>query len=281
MTHSRAKFEAVPAPELPVGELVRGKPVGEVADLLPRLFNICRAAQTVAVKRALGQPVSAEWREAAAKEARRDHALKLCITLPARLGIAPLAFRPAWLDFPQELLNMIGGLPADIDELDALMASNANIAPILRGVHNAFPDRACATGQLPPVTAEAFFDGVPMENSLAGRHASHPLMEQIAVRYGHGPLWRTVARLVALDADPAEPNGPLTPAPRGDYGLKITTEHGIVTDVVRVTPTDHLTLRGGILDRALETLPHADMAPLLLDILDPCTPVQIKETVDA
>ncbi|MBT25313.1 MAG: hydrogenase expression/formation protein HupK, partial [Rhodobacteraceae bacterium] len=50
---------ARPAKVLPVAQLVRGKRIEEVADLLPRLFNLCRAAQRAAVRAALGLEVTA------------------------------------------------------------------------------------------------------------------------------------------------------------------------------------------------------------------------------
>lgn len=56
-----------------------------------------------------------------------------------------------------------------------------------------------------------------------------------------------------------------------------------MTRFERVTPTDSLLARGGVLDRTLASLPadKAGLGPLLLDILDPCSPVRLKEVRNA
>ena len=69
------------------------------------------------------------------------------------------------------------------------------------------------------------------------------------------------------------------PAARGQYAVRIGTQGGVVATFDRITPTDHLLAEGGALDRALGCLPavKAGLGPLLLDILDPCSPVRLKE----
>lgn len=44
------RWTAIPAPALPVTRLVIGRPVEAVAETLPRIFNLCRAAQSTAVR---------------------------------------------------------------------------------------------------------------------------------------------------------------------------------------------------------------------------------------
>ncbi|MCE8440702.1 HupK protein, partial [Rhodovulum sulfidophilum] len=58
---------------------------------------------------------------------------------------------------------------------------------------------------------------------------------------------------------------------------------GRVSSFRRWTPTDHLLARGGVLERALASLPRArvELAPLVVDILDPCLPVHFEEAADA
>ena len=53
---------------------------------------------------------------------------------------------------------------------------------------------------------------------------------------------------------------------------------GRVSAFERVTPTDHLTAPGGVLERSLASLgPDAETkAELLLAILDPCAPVTLE-----
>jgi hypothetical protein len=75
----------------------------------------------------------------------------------------------------------------------------------------------------------------------------------------------------------------LVPAARGLYAVAARVEGGRVAAFARVTPTDHLLAPGGVLDRSLAALPadRGALAPLLLDILDPCSPVQVMEAEDA
>ncbi len=48
------KHQPVAAPPLPIARLVASKPVEEVAALLPRVYNLCPAAQGCAARLALG-----------------------------------------------------------------------------------------------------------------------------------------------------------------------------------------------------------------------------------
>ncbi len=83
---SQAALVAQPAPRVPVARLVVGRSVDEVAALLPRLFNLCRSAQSAAVETALGRPVE---ETGIAQEILRDHLLKFHVTWPAFFGFTP------------------------------------------------------------------------------------------------------------------------------------------------------------------------------------------------
>ena len=65
--------------------------------------------------------------------------------------------------------------------------------------------------------------------------------------------------------------------------MTAASQAGHVTQFERVTPTDHMLAPDGILDRTLATLPamKEGLATLILEILDPCTPVRLKEAGDA
>ena len=56
-----------------------------------------------------------------------------------------------------------------------------------------------------------------------------------------------------------------------------------MTAFSRITPTDHLLAPGGVLAQCLATLPadRAGLAPLMLEILDPCSPVRLEEVAHA
>ena len=60
-------------------------PVAAVADRLPRLLNLCRAAQGMAAKRSLGLPTTVDR----TAEILRDHVWTLCITQPTAFGLDP------------------------------------------------------------------------------------------------------------------------------------------------------------------------------------------------
>ncbi|WP_420569659.1 hydrogenase expression/formation protein HupK [Thalassovita sp.] len=262
---------AQPVAALPVADLVRGKPVEDVAELLPRLFNLCRAAQRAAVRTALGLEVTAADMQAVRDEIRREHELKLGVMLPLALGMqvskAPTAF------------------PASPAKFDAFMASDARLAQLLRGVCEAFGQGQAVVGALPLVSPENGFSAGAIENSVAGRVADDPVMQHVEAQHGHGPLWRTVARAVEL-RKLAEgwqpeiirtPRGILAPAARGTYALMATTRENRVETFHRVTPTDHLLATNGILQASLDTLPDRTHAEKLLAILDPCSPVDLTE----
>ena len=113
-------------------------------------------------------------------------------------------------------------------------------------------------------------------------------MQGIAAARGKGPLWRAAARLYDLaaiiDGDLPAVMRPtageaVVPAARGSYAVRIEARGDVVTRFDRVTPTDHLLADGGVLDRSLGTLPatKGGLGNLLLDVLDPCSPVRLRE----
>ena len=79
------------------------------------------------------------------------------------------------------------------------------------------------------------------------------------------------------------PGTAVVPAARGFYAVRAQAQNGRVTELRRLTPTDHLLAPGGILAQSLATLPpeHRDLADLVVDIIDPCVPVRIKEVANA
>ncbi len=309
------------SPGLPLDRLVLGKPVTEVAVLLPRLFSLCRAAQAAAVTTALGRPVAAQAQGAdIGREILRDHLLKLCVTWPGHLGlgaravppIAPLTDpnsdpHPA----PQGLLSRTGAAgsgvakalfgpagtaPATPQDFDHFLASDQGCAPVLRGIDQCFAPGEATAHALPAVDDTTIWGSQAIENSTAARHISHPVMAHLAASRGRGPLWRAAARLfdvqmVLAGALPSPralaPCQATVPATRGVYAVAIETEGDTVTALTRITPTDSLLAPGGVLDLTLASLPadKAGLGPLLLDILDPCAPVRLdpagKEACDA
>ena len=265
------------ATSLPVESLVLGRPAMEVADLLPRIFNVCRVAQGTAARLALG--LSPEGDPVA--EVIRDHVLKLCIVLPR-------AFDWPAIRIPAEPVFLLGpnGLPHSIREMetwdsplaDCANAISADFAP------------AVATCARLPTPADPLADGA-FENSASGRQAHHPLLRSVESDHGRGPLWRYCGLLADLEAAIAgrlpKPvvNGDVTsvPAARGAYALRLRHAGGMVTAMTRRTPTDHLLAPGGALLQSLTSLPHTlrHLADRVIALHDPCIPVIVRQAAHA
>lgn len=259
------------APPLPVEALVLGRKLDEAAEILPRLFNLCRAAQGLAARLALGLPAPAGSSAAIAAERTRDHRLKLCLTLRHGFGLPPL---PIDTD--------LTGLPLTAA---ALLSAPSPVADLARRIAETFAPgiATCAALPTPP---DPLASGA-CENSAAGRQAHHPLLQDIAARHGRGPLWRYAGILADLATPlPAarDTDGIVSvPAARGSYALRITHRDGRVTGITRRTPTDHLLAPGGALLQALSALPPSlqSLAPQVIALHDPCIPVTVKEVQDA
>lgn len=275
--------------DLPVAALVQGRPAAEVADLLPRLFSICREAQGLAVRLALGLPAGPQAGVTVLAEVRRDHLLKLCLHWPALLGLPALGLPPGGLSGdPGPHLLAGTELPCSAADLANWLDEKAGVAPLFAAL-----DRAFAPGEsvadLPLVTPATAHSAGAQENSAAARQAGHPFLRAVEARRGRGPSWRAAACLVEC-VEPALPlpvlladGTAVVPAARGLYAVRAEVAAGRVTALTRRTPTDHLTAPDGALEQALARLPAGKSAliPLVVDILSPCLPVSIREAADA
>ena len=287
---------AEPAPPFPVDALLLGKSCDDVAALLPRLFNLCRSAQAMAVRLALGLPADPEITPLR-QEILRDHVLRLTVVLPGHFGLGPTALQAGWQEGGSELKKTLfgssGALPTSLDEFDAYMNAGNGIGGLWQRIGDLFEPGEAISGNLPYVTTTTA--GTPsalVENTCAARVAEHPVVRGLQDRTGRGPLWRVVARSYDLEAvlDGAplfarspEPGVAHVPATRGMYSVNARAEAGIVTSFSRVTPTDHLQVPGGVLDQTLANLSvtRSGLVSLVMDILDPCSPIRVREMADA
>ncbi|CAN1531384.1 hypothetical protein MCELHM10_01406 [Paracoccaceae bacterium] len=255
-----------------------GRPVDEVATLLPRLFNLCRMAQATAARLALGLPAAVT--DSSADEVIRDHMARLYVTLRQAFGLAPMAPPQA----PAMLAGPSGQLPLDMAGLRLWLQQDTPLAELGRAVQAAFPPDLCVTPLLPGAAPEAR----ALENSPAQRHARHPLMQALAASQGRSPLWRFVGILVDLAAARAEAlpkprlladGTAVVQAARGSYFLRISQEAGRLTGLCRITPTDHQLAKGSALDLSLRSLPldRPDLAAQLVALFDPCVPVTVAQ----
>lgn len=253
------------------GRLVLGMAPREACDTLGRVFNLCKQAQIIAAEYAMGlAPSSTEDRLWI--DIRKDHIFALSLKLTK-------AFELDSLGLSVETL-LPSGLPATPDDFEAFLASGNGAAALLQRIDGLFP-YGVGTADLALVDAPRAIRKTACENSVAARQAHHPVMEHIARTRGKGPLWRVFARLVDLCCDLPPPRlhqgVALVPAARGLYAVRGEVQNGIVTKLERVTPTDHLLAKDGVLEQSLRTLPadHLNLATALVDSLDPCQPVQI------
>jgi len=282
------RIRALAPDTVPISAMMCGKPVQEVLELLPRLFNLCRAAQTTALRLALG--LGGPGDDMLVQDIRNDHLLRLAIVLPQRLGLDRLAVP---FNDPAQLPRALFGAPAlpkSAAGFDDFLRGDSGIAPILRAIRACFAPGEATCPPLPPVGAQMTLNAV--ENSVAARHLAHPVLRHIEAQFGRGPFWRVTARAVDLDALlrgdlPAPrriaPDTAAVPAARGQYMVRARAEAGRITDLHRITPTDHMLAPGGILEHSLATLPASkhDQAALVVDILDPCVPIRLEGLTDA
>jgi hypothetical protein len=275
-----APLTATTAPALPVAQLVIGKPVEEVVDLIPRLFNLCRGSQDVAIRLALGLPLEEAMRHHLSEDFARDHLVRLGVILPRHLGLDPLPIAQGALAFlPQQM-------PATLATFEAYLESGMGFSPVFKRLYDVF-EKGEAVAQVPLVADEDLPTAQACENSIAARHFVHPLMLVVQRLKGRGPLWRAVARLLDLETCLTEElpnprrlkNGwAIVPASRGNYALRAQAMDGVVTQFERVTPTDHMLAPNGILAQSLASLPahKHHLAELVLDCIDPCSPVTLS-----
>ncbi|MEC7761625.1 MAG: hydrogenase expression/formation protein HupK [Pseudomonadota bacterium] len=291
MLDTGANWQVTTAPAMPLEALVIGRPAEDVADLLPRLFNLCRAAQSRAVRLALDLPVDpADLKQ----EIVRDHLMKLCVTWPRLLGRAPMPLPLGWQEGGEGLLFSLFAMPfpdTPEDFREALILQGG-IAGTLIDLARAIPEGTGAFARLPAIDDITAFTVTAAENSVAGRQAHHPVLRRIEAKRGRDLFWRAVARVYDI-ADAvrgtlpaprlAAPGRALVPAARGTYAVSATVSGGKVTQFARITPTDHLLAPGGVLASTLAALSDGQthLAPLALDILDPCQPVDVKEAQHA
>ena len=284
------------ASPLPIEKMVRGKNRREVVQLLPRLFNLCRAAQGMAARLALGMPDADDTRTLR-QEILRDHVLRLTMILPGHFGCGPIRLPGGWQAGGSELAETLFGpvqrLPDTPEALDAYRRSHQGMSPLFGQVDEMFRAKEAVTARLPFVSKQTALDRTAqVENSCAHRVHTHPVVADVEQRHGRGPYWRVVARAydlqAILDGAPLlsyspEPGVAQVAATRGLYAVRAETEGEIVTAFERVTPTDHLQAKGGVLDQTLASLPadRAALAPLAMDILDPCTPIRVREATHA
>lgn len=286
------RLRARSAPGLPVDRMVIGQTPEAAAALLPRLFNLCRTAQGIAARAAFGLPAEADWQQALIAEILREHVVKLCIKWPVALSQPQVVMPRNWQSDATGLRRAIFGPSGQVpDDLARWIAEGQGAAPLFGVLSELFRPGEGTRAALPLATRDGVFDHEPIENSVAARHISHPLLRAVEAGWGRGPLWSAVAVLIDVDAllrgsvPPLDVTSgqALVPAARGLYAIRATVENDRVTEFSRVTPTDHLLAPGGMLEQALDSLPQARdeaLAPVVLSLMDPCFPISL-ERVDA
>ncbi len=276
MAAAALRFET-PA-SLPVERLLVGKPAEAAAELLPRIFSLCRASQRLAIRMALDLPVAEADRSALEQDIARDHALFLGVLLPKALGLAP---HPDPLALAGEVKDFVKDCP----DFEGFLTDACPVSRVLAEIIARFPAGTAVTGALPLPSAERMTASAAIENTVVAQLPPFPLLRHVSARFGRGPLWRVLARVLALSSALPAPARPrqgvaVVPASRGLYAVEAARQDGRVTRFRRWTPTGHLLAPGGILEQSLATCPPGQ-AQVLLALLDPCQPVALKEAHDA
>lgn len=281
-------------PTMPLTDMVLGKTVMETADLIPRMFDRSRIAQTLGVRKSLGLPIPAALKDELRREILHDHLLKLRVALAARSGMDPAAPPSGWSSDPGVAATAVFGPrtapPKTPDDFDAFMQSDHLVGRVLYKIDQCFDPGEAASAQLPGLGRRNGMPAAAVENTVAGRHSLHPVMRYIAETRGRGPLWRTAARLYDVAACLSDrlpcvvshtAGAAAVPAAQGTFLFSAGTNAGRVTQFARVTPTDHLLATGGVLEHTLATLPAIKerLADLVLDILDPDRPIRLTSEI--
>lgn len=255
-------------PPLPVAGLIFGKDIQEAAALMPRLFNLCRSAQNAAVRLAFGLPLKCGKVEQVRAEILREHLIKFCCKLPPHFHVAAAPLPKGWQsgtdNVRETLFRPAGSIPQTSNDFMAFLHSRKGVAATLLHIRDCFEPGAAHSEKLPTVTVENALRATALENSVAGRQAQCPVLRDIETVFGRGPFWRATA--CAYDAEDSlnevlpslvspRPGQAIVTAARDTYAIAASVEDGIVTKFRRVTPTDHLLARGGILDQVLASLP--------------------------
>ncbi len=265
-------WKIVPPRPLPVERLLVGRRVEEAVRLVPLLFNVCAAAQLVAVRAAFGLPDDPAHRRALVAERIREHRRKLWFELPALMGLNGggaeerlIEETPSGLDSWMRRAGAAGAV------LRRLMAWPEEVGRVHLPLFDASPD-----------WPHPLCGGMPVENSLAVLWRGHPLLDWIETRRGRGPVWRFVLRLLDYSAlaDGAGPGlGAVTA--RGRLLVRAELEEGRVRCFERLTPTDFLVVPDGLLARLVEGLTVDDpRLPVLVALADPCVSWIIREKAE-
>lgn len=298
-----------PPRAVPVAVLVRGRPPEEAARLVPRLFNLCGAAQEAAIRSAFDLPAPEALTSRIAGETLVEHVFRLCLIWPAILGIAPdreavtlarraLVDAEAARQLRWHLFAPLDGAPGDLNTLSSfVVAAETGPARMLREIVTHW-DGHWGRADLPDFDPAGPVDwdgvtqgGFPVENSPAGR-AKGSLLAAIAARHGRGLLWRIAARLVEVDrllagATMGDPAKGAAEAARGTLLVRGACRNGSIAAFERLSPTDFALAPGGSLETALASLPVEGGAPpveriarLIVETIDPCIATGI-EVADA
>lgn len=278
------------APRPALSPQMMGRPIHEATALVPTVVPLCALAQDIATRLALGVKIPIDVKARLIRDALLDHLVRLFIYLPHVLELRATALPTRWEADPDRLrphiFGDLGRLPADLTEFKRWLAADDGVAPVIAAIGARFLPGEGATGACALATPTNVFQLDPIENSLAGRHAHHPLMQEIAAKHGRGPLWRAVARLVDLEtcldgvfprfARPQSGRAYVY-ASRGVYAVEATAHDGRVATFRRITPTDHLRAPGGVWDQIIANLPPERLTEIevIKAILDPCKELYI------
>jgi hypothetical protein len=309
ITETRAgpKVEIDAPPMVSLCRMLAGKPPAEAGQLAGVVYARAASSEAAAIAAATGGDVSETQLRGMLLEALQEHAVKMLAAWPAALGRPPMPV-PAFGSDPEALAVALFGNEAPPQRLGSFEAwLKRGATPAARVLDEVWQhwDARWGRAALPiwspgqPLGrvdwAGALIDGAVADTGLVARVAETDLMREIEARRGRGVIWRLAARVadaaILLDrlrenrleglACHVQPGVGAALAPNGTLLVEAKTEGGAISRYQRLSPADFALHPGGLLHKALATLPRRSRAPLrsiaalIVEAIDPAIPTRL------
>lgn len=284
-----------------------GRPAEEVAQLMPRVFNLCAGAHAQAARGALGLPAgdAAPLAAVARWERLRDHAVAILCDWPSIVGrpadravlkgAAAKGLAGGSPEAAQMLRRHLLGAAIDLPAatagtVDRWLAAAASptaslLAHIRATVDPAWGRAELARPNMADIVAalDAGAPTEPRETTAADAWRATPVLRELHARDGASLFVRMFARLLdllgCLDAGDSDGDGEslvpgsgigLARAARGLLAHRARVAGGLVTDYRVLSPSAWNLAPNGLLARALAALPMNGHTPMLARLVVSC-----------
>jgi hypothetical protein len=295
-------------PMVSLCRMLAGKAPADAGRLAGAVYARSPSSEAAAIAAATGQPIDEGLLRGMVVEALHEHAVKMLAAWPAALGHRSAPVPAPGTDNPISLASALFGdtpPPCRIAEFEAWMKRGATpAARVLDEVWQHW-DARWGRAALPlwspgqPLGrvdwAAAVIDGAVADTGLVARVGDSDLLREIEARRGRGIVWRLAARIVdagrlldrlrenRLDdlAFHVQPGVGAALAPNGTVLVEAETEGEAISRYQRLSPADFALHPGGLMHKALATLPKRSRAPLgaiaglIIEAIDPGIPTRL------